>query len=134
MDQKLKDLVSLIQESQFSENEKTTLVASLKKNGITQEFADLFAEDLSRRGEATVAITKTFDVQFAELLEQFEKENTLLEQEHSEKVSVLDPLDTAGERNLLDAYAASLKNQRNEYEKEVRDLTVAFSKATEKIS
>lgn len=134
MGQTINNLLSLIHESSFSDNEKELLLTSLKKNGIMQEFADLFAEALSRRGEIVAATTTNFDAQFKELLEQFEKEGVLLEQEHSAKVSLLDPLDTAGEQDLLDVYTTALKKQRSAYEKKTRDLTVELTKAMQKIS
>lgn len=137
MEKNLQQFISSIQESRLSNNDKGSLVSALQKNGITQTFADLFKESLSReakkRGEAAATIFSDFDMHFARLLKQFEKENSALEQAYAQKISTLDPLDTAGEQMLLDSYATALKNQRNDYEKKVRDLSVQLSKASFKL-
>ncbi|GEM_PF-3760301 len=137
MDHQLQNFISSIEESHLPKNEKTALVTTLQKDGVTQKFADLFKESLAsemqKRGEAAGVMTTDFDAQFAQLLEQFEEEGIALERELSEKVSALDPLDTAGEQTLLDTYTTTLKKQQMMVENKVRDLTVQFAKATEKL-
>ena len=138
MHDQFKDFISSIENSRLPKNKKDALILTLQKNGITQKFVDLFKQSLSdemqRRREVAAPLFPSFDAQFPKLLTEFEKESITLEQELSEKVSTLDPLDTAGEQKLLDTYTSLLKNQRSEYEKKVRDLTVAFLKASRDLS